>query len=67
MPKRGPRCKIGYHKMFNYILKVLRTGIQWDELSFDITGAVKPNADNQITIVGTRTFINGLGNDVEEN
>ncbi|OAD19994.1 hypothetical protein THIOM_004333 [Candidatus Thiomargarita nelsonii] len=23
MPKRGPKCQIGYHKLFNYILKVL--------------------------------------------
>ena len=22
MPKCGPRCKIGYHKLFNYILKL---------------------------------------------
>lgn len=29
--------------------------------SFDITGAVKPGADNQVTIVGTHTFINELG------
>ena len=30
-------------------------------LSFDITGAVRPGADNQITIKATRTFINELG------
>ena len=30
-------------------------------VSFDVTNAIKPNADNQITIVGTRTFINELG------
>ncbi|MHB9106904.1 MAG: DUF4838 domain-containing protein [Armatimonadota bacterium] len=29
--------------------------------SFDITAAVKANAENQITIVGTRTFLNELG------
>jgi len=29
--------------------------------SFDITSAVKPGADNQITIVGTRTMLNELG------
>ncbi len=27
LPKRGPQCKIGYHKPFNYILKVLYTGV----------------------------------------
>ncbi len=32
VPKRGPQCKIGYHKPFNYILKVLYTGMQWKEL-----------------------------------
>ncbi len=35
MPKRGPKCKIGYWKMFNYILKVLYTGMQWQELPID--------------------------------
>ena len=32
LPKRGPQCKIGYHKPFNYILKVLYTGMQWKEV-----------------------------------
>ena len=32
MPKRGPKCQIGYHKLFNYILKVLYTGMPWKEL-----------------------------------
>ena len=35
LPKRGPRCKSGYHKPFNYILKVLYTGMQWKELPID--------------------------------
>jgi transposase len=35
VPKRGPRCKIGYHKAFHYILKVLYTGMQWKELPLD--------------------------------
>jgi hypothetical protein len=30
-------------------------------VSFDISKAIKPNAQNQITIVGTHTFINELG------
>jgi hypothetical protein len=34
-PKRGPQCKIGYHKPFNYILKVLYTGMQWKELPIE--------------------------------
>jgi transposase len=35
MPKRGPQCKLGYHKPFNYILKVLYTGMQWKELPIE--------------------------------
>jgi transposase len=29
MPKRGPKCKLGYHCVFNLILSVLYTGMQW--------------------------------------
>jgi transposase len=29
MPKRGPTCKLGYHRLFNLILWVLYTGMQW--------------------------------------
>jgi transposase len=29
MPTRGPRCKIGYHRLFNLILWVLYTGMPW--------------------------------------
>jgi transposase len=29
MPKRGPKCKRGYHRVFNLILWVLYTGMQW--------------------------------------
>lgn len=29
MPKRGPRCKLGYHCLFNLVLWVLYTGVQW--------------------------------------
>jgi transposase len=29
MPKRGPQCKLGYHCVFNLILWVLYTGMQW--------------------------------------
>ena len=34
-PKRGPQCKIGSHKPFNYLLQVLDTGRQWKELPID--------------------------------
>ena len=30
-------------------------------ISFDITPAIKPNTENQVTIVGTHVFINELG------
>ena len=30
--KRGPKTKISYYKLFNYVLYVLHTGIQWDQL-----------------------------------
>jgi len=33
MPKRGPKCKLGYHRVFNLILWVLYTGMQWKCLS----------------------------------
>src|SRR6266487_3457361 len=29
IPKRGPKCKLGYHRVFNLILWVLYTGMQW--------------------------------------
>src|SRR6185436_20285690 len=40
MPQRGPKCKIGYGKIFNYILKVLYTGCQWKmiEIEKDLEG-----------------------------
>ena len=27
MPRRGPKCKLGYHRVFNLILRVLYTGV----------------------------------------
>ena len=32
MPRRGPKCKLGYHTVFNLILGVLYTGRQWKGL-----------------------------------
>jgi transposase len=29
MPKRGPKCKLGYDRVFNLIVWVLYTGMQW--------------------------------------
>ena len=28
MPKRGPKCRLGYYRAFNLILRVLYTGMQ---------------------------------------
>jgi len=30
--KRGRKPKLSYYKIFNYVLRVLHTGMQWDEL-----------------------------------
>ena len=32
MPKRGPKCKLGYYRVFNLILWVLYTSMQWKSL-----------------------------------
>ena len=29
MPKRGPKCKLGYHRLFNLIVWVRYTGMPW--------------------------------------
>ena len=31
-PKKGPKPKLSPYKIFNYILYVLHTGIQWNQL-----------------------------------
>ena len=31
-PKKGPKPKLSLYKIFNYILYVLHTGIQWNQL-----------------------------------
>ena len=40
MSKRGPKCKLGYHRLFNLILWVLYTGMPWKGLPIpkDVTG-----------------------------
>jgi transposase len=43
MPKRGPRCKIGYHRLFNLILWVLYTGMPWKCLPIPKDSAGKPD------------------------
>jgi transposase len=42
MPKRGPKCKLGYHRLFNLILWVLYTGMQWKCLSVPTDTNGKP-------------------------
>jgi transposase len=41
-PKRGPQCKLGYHRVFNLILWVLYTGMQWKCLPVPTDGDGKP-------------------------
>jgi transposase len=41
-PKRGPTCKLGYHRVFNLILWVLYTGMQWKCLPIPRDGHGKP-------------------------
>ena len=38
MPRRGPKCKLGYHRVFNLILWVLYTGVQWKCLPVPCAG-----------------------------
>jgi len=42
MPKRGPKCKLGYYRVFNLILGVLYTGMQWKCLPVPIDPDGKP-------------------------
>ena len=42
MPKRGPKCKLGYHRVFNLILRLLYTGMQWKCLPVPTDADGKP-------------------------
>src|ERR1044072_5210589 len=42
MPKRGPKCKLGYYRVFNLILRVLYTGMPWKCLSVPTEPDGKP-------------------------
>ena len=42
MPKRGPKCKLGYYRVFNLILWVLYTGMQWKCLPVPTDSTGKP-------------------------
>jgi DNA-binding PadR family transcriptional regulator len=39
---RGPASKLGFHKIFNYILQQLYLGCQWKELSIEKDGEGRP-------------------------
>jgi transposase len=41
-PKRGPKCKLGYHRIFNLILWILYTGMQWKYLPVPTDPTGKP-------------------------
>src|SRR5215813_5637962 len=42
MPQRGPKCKLGYHRVFNLILWLLYTGMQWKCLPIPQDAQGKP-------------------------
>src|SRR3982074_2458085 len=42
MPKRGPKCTLGYYRVFNLILWVLYTGMQWKCLPIPQDAQGKP-------------------------
>ena len=44
MPKCGPKCKLGYHRLFNLILWVLYTGMQWKCLPIPKDPTGKPES-----------------------
>src|SRR6202008_4028424 len=49
MPKRGPKCKLGYYRVFNLILRILYTGMQWKCLPVPTDSHGKP-AIHYITV-----------------
>src|SRR5438128_1493996 len=42
MPRRGPKGKLGYHRVFNLILRILYTGRQWKCVPVPTDPAGKP-------------------------
>ena len=48
MPKRGPKCKLGYYRVFNLILWVLYTGMQWKCLSVPTDSTALPGSNRAI-------------------
>src|SRR5881396_333346 len=44
MPKRGPKCKLGYYRVFNLILWVLYTGMQLTGCKFSVAQMLRSSA-----------------------
>jgi transposase len=55
MPKRGPKCKLGYHRLFNLILWVLYTGMQWKCLPIP-TGPTGKPAIHYTNVAGSKNL-----------
>ena len=39
---RGPNTKLTFHRLFNYLLKLMHTGCQWEELPIEKDEFGKP-------------------------
>lgn len=39
---RGPHTKLSFHRLFNYLLKLMHTGCQWEELPIEKDEFGKP-------------------------
>ena len=61
MPKRGPKSELGYHRVFNLILWVLYTGMQWKCLP------VPTDAHGQPAIHYTTIYNAGMIPNIPEN
>src|SRR5215468_10186000 len=57
MPKRGPKCKLGYYRVFNLILWLLYTGMQWKCLPVPTDPDGTPAI--HYTTVSTKSLPNG--------
>ncbi|CAN5453879.1 hypothetical protein BH10PSE19_BH10PSE19_13780 [soil metagenome] len=40
--RAGPKCKIPLYNVFNYVLKIIHTGMQWHQLPIKIDDLGKP-------------------------
>lgn len=40
--KRGPECSIPLRSIFNYVLKLMHTGMQWQQLPINLNNECKP-------------------------